>query len=460
MPAPWFVVCAFNNPHDIGMYKGLPSRVHAGTVDDAPYTLAVPNEGDRSNKAVSGTMRLDLNPLGFPQENANLPPTWNESLTQKPACQYESAFKVGLALSARGACEFAEGLEHLSHEDKLEAAVRMALNVDNLGMPLALTDDPELACRAFMQYYGYLIHEVDRHIDAVLKALEESGQADNTIVIFTADHGEYGGAHGQMMEKWFSSYEEFMHVPMVVRFPTSLHQVPGGIQQIDRVTSHIDMLPTILGLAGVDEETLATLTNRLHEMHFEVPEPVGADLSGLLIGQEDSVQNPGSDEERAGVLFTTYDNITAPLTEESDESDEGLTGYEVFCAAVQTIIGDDDTYSMVDAGRFKEGSVTQPNHIHSVVSQDGWKLACYYDPEDTVAQQYELYNLKVDSNEEHNLLVYDGAFPTVVDAAALPENLAAMHADIESTANRMMDLLVELEQQMLGETSTRPDSRS
>ncbi|ADO72546.1 sulfatase-like hydrolase/transferase [Stigmatella aurantiaca] len=46
---------------------------------------------------------------------------------------------------------------------------------------------------------------MDQHIARVLQTLEESSLRDDTLVVFMSDHGEYGGAHGLMMEKWHTA---------------------------------------------------------------------------------------------------------------------------------------------------------------------------------------------------------------------------------------------------------------
>src|SRR5581483_5227786 len=67
----------------------------------------------------------------------------------------------------------------------------------------------------YVNFYAYLHTVVDRHIGAVLDALEESGLADDTIVIRLSDHGEGGLSHG-MREKAYSVYEEMIHIPLIV----------------------------------------------------------------------------------------------------------------------------------------------------------------------------------------------------------------------------------------------------
>lgn len=290
-PAPWFAVCSFTNPHDIATYPFLPWEVCDQRVDDAPYTLAVPRKNTKSNAAEAGTMKLTLNKTGLKQDNADVSPTWTEDITvNKPDCQLDYSYKIGLALVAAGglmaANEDAQQLNYVeTRDDTLQRAIDYTLNTQYTGVPLALTPDSELASRSFMQYYGYLFSEVDQHIKSVLDTLEETGQADNTIVVFCPDHGEYAGAHHMMIEKWHSGYEEVLHVPMVVRFPTG-YKVDSDkkgldIRQITEATSHIDILPTILGLAGIDMDE-AFENMKTTNQYSNLQSPVGINLSGLI----------------------------------------------------------------------------------------------------------------------------------------------------------------------------------
>jgi arylsulfatase A-like enzyme len=59
------------------------------------------------------------------------------------------------------------------------------------GLPFQTQEDPEGWVAAFIRYYAYLVHVVDEHIARVLNALRDSGQEENTIVIFTADYGAW-----------------------------------------------------------------------------------------------------------------------------------------------------------------------------------------------------------------------------------------------------------------------------
>jgi len=85
---------------------------------------------------------------------------------------------------------------------------------------------------------------VDRNVGRILRALEESGQADNTIIVFTSEHGEMAGDHG-MMEKR-TMYEEATRVPLMVRIPW----LSGEPKMIDGSVSLVDLVPTLLDLVG------------------------------------------------------------------------------------------------------------------------------------------------------------------------------------------------------------------
>ncbi len=74
--------------------------------------------------------------------------------------------------------------------------------------------------RKILDTYALLTSQVDLQIYSALNELANSPFADNTIVVFTSDHGEYGGAHG-MRGKGFSFYEEGARVPLIVKDPTN-----------------------------------------------------------------------------------------------------------------------------------------------------------------------------------------------------------------------------------------------
>jgi arylsulfatase A-like enzyme len=88
---------------------------------------------------------------------------------------------------------------------------------------------------------------VDDGIGRILDKLDELGLRDNTIVVFVADHGDFGGEHG-MVVKGGVFYDALVKVPMIVSWPG------GGVPQgaVDgSMTSTLDILPTLLELQGL-----------------------------------------------------------------------------------------------------------------------------------------------------------------------------------------------------------------
>jgi len=98
----------------------------------------------------------------------------------------------------------------------------------------------------YLRYYCFLIEDVDRNLGVVLDALEESGQWDNTVVIFTSDHGEMGSSHG-LYGKGPTMYEEAMNIPLWISDPRRM----TGFRQCDSMVSNLDLVPTVCAIAGV-----------------------------------------------------------------------------------------------------------------------------------------------------------------------------------------------------------------
>jgi choline-sulfatase len=101
--------------------------------------------------------------------------------------------------------------------------------------------------RAVRAAYWAMCDLIDVHVGRTLAALEESGQRDNTIVIFMSDHGEMLGDHGIYLKGPYF-YEELIHVPLILRWPG---QLQAG-QRISALTELIDLAPTLLDAAGAE----------------------------------------------------------------------------------------------------------------------------------------------------------------------------------------------------------------
>lgn len=436
---PWFAVVSFTNPHDIAAYPALVR----GLDPDAPALgpLPVPAQGTMSSIPTAGTFSFDLNPLGFPQENANLPPTVDESLANKPACQFDYAYKMGLALAAKTAHGIKQAIDGID-------AVKFAINGS---IPFQLAQNPSDAALKFIQYYAWCHQSVDAHLARVLQSLDDSGQRENTIVVFAPDHGEYAGAHFYMMEKWHTAYQEALHVPVLVQ--SSEINSGDTIRQIDALTSHVDLLPTLLGLAGITPAQQQAIGQQLAATRPTPPLP-GTDLSPLLKGETEVVIEPNG-QVREGVLFITDDEITQPLLGDLAYQASYDAAYGVFLQAVEEIRnGTSDGPNPPHVAELAPGPVRQPNHVRCVRTAD-WKLARYWDPAHKAADEWELYNIANDATEVCNLLVTNAPFPTPIANPPAPYT----QESIIATATQLRELLAKLEVTHLsnGETLASDD---
>lgn len=259
---------------------------------------------------------------------------------------------------------------------------------------------PQPADVTYRRLYLWLHQLVDRAIERILDALDRSGMAEETVVVFTSDHGDMVGAHGGMQQKWYNAYDESIRVPLLVTGPGI---APNGAG-FHLPTSQVDLLPTLLGLAGVEP---GSLKKAVGEHHVEVHDLVGRDVSPLLLGAGEaaSMESP--------VYFNTEDQISRGLRHTNR-----FTG---------------ETFEPVGP----------PANVESVIAElpdpDGgarlWKLSHYYDrldewedahpppsgtsrpaPAEPVEPQWELYDLTADPEERVNRWTSPDAPAPVVEA--------------------------------------------
>ena len=158
-----------------------------------------------------------------------------------------------------------------------------------------------------INYYVNCIRDVDQHVGTVLDALEASGQADRTIIIFTSDHGEMAGAHG-LRQKGSVAFREVINVPFVIVHPDG----PRGASS-DAVVSAVDLVPTLLSFAGVP-------TSELRERHSGV---VGRDFSDV-IADASSAGPRGSAVEPGDGMLVTHDMLSTYDIEWITRNREGI----------------------------------------------------------------------------------------------------------------------------------------
>lgn len=135
----------------------------------------------------------------------------------------------------------------------------------------------ERTWRMIANAYADLCLEVDGHIGTVLDALAASGEQDRTVVVCTSDHGDLAGAHGQRQKGAFI-YREITRVPLTVAGPGV---TPAGAE-CPGLTAAIDLVPTLLAIAGV-------------------PAAARADLPGVDLGP--LLTDPAAASPRSRVLY-------------------------------------------------------------------------------------------------------------------------------------------------------------
>lgn len=255
----------------------------------------------------------------------------------------------------------------------------------------------------YRQLYYSLQLEADRQICRVLDALLESSFYHHTIVVFTSDHGELLGAHGGLFQKWYQAYEESIHVPLIIHNPV-LFEKP---EATNLLTSHVDILPTILGISGLNAGKIQEI---LSESHTEVRPLVGRDLTPLLRGKGDF---PFSDEP---IYFMSDDNITKGLDQVSVL---GIPYHAVVQPnSIETVMatlptGRDGTTEIWKYSRYFDNPQFQniPGRREEFTYKGpitkAFNPGCYCAPPmeaELVPDQYEMYNLTADPLEIENLV--------------------------------------------------------
>jgi len=272
--------------------------------------------------------------------------------------------------------------------------------------PQMVADQP--ADVAYRRLYYFLHKVVDQAIGRILDALAASGMADDTIVVFTSDHGDLLGAHGGLQQKWCNAFDEATRVPLIVKGP-GIAPVPGGIAV---PTSHVDLIPTLMGLAGIDVERAAAGVAAHHAEARALP---GRDLSDVLTGTTAAPR-------AVPIYFMTEDDVTRGSTQTNILSGKPFDAVAQ-PACIEAVVA---TLPTGDGG-----------------SDELWKLNHYYERLDAwnadhgvpanpfaapaAAPVFEMHNLTSDPEERHNLAGEDrsalSAMTSILDAVRETQRL-------------------------------------
>jgi arylsulfatase A-like enzyme len=162
--------------------------------------------------------------------------------------------------------------------------------------------DDTAAWLRHLDYYVHLHRLADRSLGTVLSALEAAGAWDDTVVIFTSDHGDMCGSHG-LRSKGPFVYDEIMRVPLYVKVPGTTRA--GSVTPA--LASHVDLAATICALAGVEPETTAS-TVQGTDLTAVLADPTASVRDHILFAQ-DSAQTTGLNRVRYA-LRGFYDGRT------------------------------------------------------------------------------------------------------------------------------------------------------
>ncbi|KEF42407.1 MAG: sulfatase [Cyanobium sp. CACIAM 14] len=252
-------------------------------------------------------------------------------------------------------------------------------------------------------FYLNSIRAVDLQILSLLKELDDLKLSDHTIVVFTSDHGEMGGAHGGMRGKGPTPYEECIHLPLLMVHP----EVSGG-QDCEALTSHMDVAPTLLAMAGATDSQISDFAGR------DLP---GKDLTKLLTNPASATAN----QLRDGALFT-YSGLSMidsdPLANAARLMADGMDFSEALRSAGKPNLRKRGSVRTIVDGRYKFNRYFSPLEHNTPRSLED--LYRYND--------LELFDLQEDPAELCNLAMSEG-----------------VTNDLVATMNTKLNALIEAE---------------
>ena len=107
----------------------------------------------------------------------------------------------------------------------------------------------DVELRQIKATYCGMISEIDSQIGRLIDYLRQNGAYDNTLIVFTSDHGDMQGDHWMLSKSCY--FDQAFHVPLIVRDPTTVADQSRGTE-VEAFTESIDIMPTILDWVGQD----------------------------------------------------------------------------------------------------------------------------------------------------------------------------------------------------------------
>lgn len=188
--------------------------------------------------------------------------------------------------------------------------------------------------------YKALLTMTDKYIGKIFDVLDRNHMWEDTMVIFTTDHGYMLGEHGYMAKNYMPAYNEVFHIPLIIAHPDAT------VKRVSGLTQNIDMFPTILELFGMDEEALQEV------MHYKIH---GRSLSPLLTGK--------AEKTRDGILYGYYgksvnytDGICTYIRRAKNQNNKPLNVYAAMPTMLRQYFGissiEPSDYKKIEMGRF------------------------------------------------------------------------------------------------------------
>ncbi len=170
--------------------------------------------------------------------------------------------------------------------------------------------------------YKALMTMTDKYIGKILDVVDRHDMWDDTMIIFTTDHGYMLGEHGFWAKNYMPDYNEIMHIPCMIHYPG------GKRSTVDALTQNIDMFPTILSWFGIDAEQSGK--NEIH----------GRNLLPILRGEQEEVRSAAI-YGMFGKTVNITDGRYTYLRAAKDETNMPLNVYGVTLTMLEQYIGYD-----------------------------------------------------------------------------------------------------------------------